>query len=96
MVVDPASDWPKFNEKAKELINTDHVAVTFGCWTSVSRKSVLPAFEEYNALLFYPVQYEGEEDRSTCSTRRRPEPAVDSGRQVHDGSGSAEVLSAGD
>ena len=61
VVVDPASDWPKFNEKAKELINTAHVAVTFGCWTSVSRKSVLPAFEEYNALLFYPVQYEGEE-----------------------------------
>ena len=61
VVVDPASDWPKFAEKAKELINTDHVAVTFGCWTSVSRKSVLPVFEEYNALLFYPVQYEGEE-----------------------------------
>ena len=61
VVVDPASDWPLFNEKAKELINTHHVAVTFGCWTSVSRKSVLPTFEEYNALLFYPVQYEGEE-----------------------------------
>jgi urea transport system substrate-binding protein len=61
VVVDPASDWPLFNEKAKELINTHHVAVTFGCWTSVSRKSVLPTFEEYNQLLFYPVQYEGEE-----------------------------------
>jgi urea transport system substrate-binding protein len=61
VVVDPASDWPLFNQKAKELITTHKVAVTFGCWTSVSRKSVLPAFEEYNALLFYPVQYEGEE-----------------------------------
>jgi len=61
VVVDPASDWPLFNQKAKELITTHKVAVTFGCWTSVSRKSVLPAFEEYNQLLFYPVQYEGEE-----------------------------------
>ena len=61
VVVDPASDWPLFNEKAKELITKEKVAVTFGCWTSVSRKSVLPTFEEYNALLFYPVQYEGEE-----------------------------------
>jgi urea transport system substrate-binding protein len=61
VVVDPASDWPLFNEKAKELITKEDVAVTFGCWTSVSRKSCLPVFEEYNALLFYPVQYEGEE-----------------------------------
>ena len=61
VVVDPASDWPLFAEKAKELINTHKVAVTFGCWTSVSRKSCLPVFEEYNELLFYPVQYEGEE-----------------------------------
>ncbi len=61
VVVDPASDWPLFAEKAKELINTHKVAVTFGCWTSVSRKSCLPVFEEYNSLLFYPVQYEGEE-----------------------------------
>ncbi|MBI3836607.1 MAG: urea ABC transporter substrate-binding protein [Planctomycetia bacterium] len=61
VVVDPASDWPLFNEKAKELITKHKVAVTFGCWTSVSRKSVLPVFEEYNQLLFYPVQYEGEE-----------------------------------
>ena len=61
VVVDPASDWPLFYEKAKELILKDKVAVTFGCWTSVSRKSVLPAFEDNNALLFYPVQYEGEE-----------------------------------
>ena len=60
-VVDPASDWPLFAEKAKELITQKKVAVTFGCWTSVSRKSCLPVFEEYNALLFYPVQYEGEE-----------------------------------
>ncbi len=61
VVVDPASNWPLFAEKAKQLITQDKVAVTFGCWTSVSRKSVLPVFEEYNSLLFYPVQYEGEE-----------------------------------
>ena len=61
VVVDPASDWPLFAEKAKELITKHEVAVTFGCWTSVSRKSCLPVFEEYNQLLFYPVQYEGEE-----------------------------------
>ena len=61
IVVDPASDWPLFAEKARELIQQDKVAVVFGCWTSVSRKSVLPVFEELNGLLFYPVQYEGEE-----------------------------------
>jgi len=61
VVVDPASNWPLFAEKAKQLIDQDKVAVTFGCWTSVSRKSVLPVFEEKNSLLFYPVQYEGEE-----------------------------------
>jgi urea transport system substrate-binding protein len=61
VVVDPASDWPLFAEKARELIQKESVAVTFGCWTSVSRKSVLPVFEELNGLLFYPVQYEGEE-----------------------------------
>src|SRR5882724_11799431 len=61
VVVDPASNWPLFAEKARELLQKDKVAVTFGCWTSVSRKSVLPVFEELNGLLFYPVQYEGEE-----------------------------------
>jgi urea transport system substrate-binding protein len=61
VIVDPASNWPLFAEKAKQLITDDKVAVTFGCWTSVSRKSVLPVYEDYNALLFYPVQYEGEE-----------------------------------
>jgi urea transport system substrate-binding protein len=61
VVVDPASNWPLFAEKARELIQKEKVAVTFGCWTSVSRKSVLPVFEELNGLLFYPVQYEGEE-----------------------------------
>jgi urea transport system substrate-binding protein len=60
-VVDPASNWPLFAEKARQLISKDKVAVTFGCWTSVSRKSVLPVYEELNGLLFYPVQYEGEE-----------------------------------
>jgi len=61
VVVDPASDWPLFAEKARELIDIEKVDVVFGCWTSVSRKSVLPVFEELNGLLFYPVQYEGEE-----------------------------------
>ncbi|MFZ9286306.1 MAG: urea ABC transporter substrate-binding protein, partial [Burkholderiaceae bacterium] len=61
VVVDPASNWPLFAEKAKQLVTQDKVAAVFGCWTSVSRKSVLPVFEETNALLFYPVQYEGEE-----------------------------------
>ncbi len=61
VVVDPASNWPLFAEKARQLLAQDKVAVVFGCWTSVSRKSVLPVFEELNGLLFYPVQYEGEE-----------------------------------
>ncbi|MBA4742123.1 MAG: urea ABC transporter substrate-binding protein [Azoarcus sp.] len=61
VVVDPASDWPLFAERARQLITQDEVAVVFGCWTSVSRKSVLPVFKELNGLLFYPVQYEGEE-----------------------------------
>ena len=61
VVVDPASDWPLFAERARELIEVEEVDVVFGCWTSVSRKSVLPVFEELNGLLFYPVQYEGEE-----------------------------------
>ena len=61
VVVDPASNWPLFAEKAKQLLTQDKVAVVFGCWTSVSRKSVLPVLEQNNGLLFYPVQYEGEE-----------------------------------
>src|SRR6476659_4512506 len=61
VVVDPASDWPLFAEKARELISVDKVSAVFGCWTSSSRKSVLPVFEELNSILFYPVQYEGEE-----------------------------------
>src|SRR3981081_2590349 len=61
VVVDPASNWPLFAEKARELITQNKVAVVFGCWTSVSRKSVLPVFKELNNILFYPVQYEGEE-----------------------------------
>jgi urea transport system substrate-binding protein len=62
VVVDPASNWPLFAEKARELLQQDKVAAVFGCWTSVSRKSVLPVFEELNGLLFYPLEYEGEED----------------------------------
>ena len=61
IVVDPASDWDAFAEKARELLTKEKVAVVFGCWTSASRKSVLPVFEQLNGLLFYPVQYEGEE-----------------------------------
>ncbi len=61
VVVDPASNWPLFAEKTRQLISKDKVSVIFGCWTSVSRKSVLPVVEELNGLLFYPVQYEGEE-----------------------------------
>ena len=61
VVVDPASNWPLFAEKARELLTKDKVAAVFGCWTSVSRKSVLPVFEELNGLLFYPLEYEGEE-----------------------------------
>jgi urea transport system substrate-binding protein len=61
VVVDPASNWPLFAERARQLLTQDKVAAVFGCWTSVSRKSVLPVFEELNGLLFYPVQYEGEE-----------------------------------
>ncbi len=82
VVVDPASNWPLFAEKARELIEVDKVAVVFGCWTSVSRKSVLPVFEELNGLLFYPVQYEGEESqRNVFYTGAAPNqqaiPAVD-------------------
>ena len=61
IVVDPASNWPLFAEKARQLLTQDKVAAVFGCWTSVSRKSVLPVFEELNGMLYYPVQYEGEE-----------------------------------
>jgi urea transport system substrate-binding protein len=61
VVVDPASNWPLFAEKSRQLLSKEKVDVVFGCWTSVSRKSVLPVFKELNGLLFYPVQYEGEE-----------------------------------
>ena len=82
VVVDPASNWPLFAEKARELISVNKVAATFGCWTSVSRKSVLPVFEELNSILFYPVQYEGEESsRNIFYTGAAPNqqaiPAVD-------------------
>jgi len=82
VVVDPASDWPLFAEKARELIENENVVATFGCWTSVSRKSVLPVFEELDSVLFYPVQYEGEESsRNVFYTGAAPNqqavPAVD-------------------
>src|ERR1700688_3908287 len=82
VVVDPASDWPTFAEKARELISQDKVAAVFGCWTSVSRKSVLPVFQELDSILFYPVQYEGEESqRNVFYTGAAPNqqaiPAVD-------------------
>ena len=82
VVVDPASDWPLFAEKARGLITNDKVAATFGCWTSVSRKSVLPVFEELNSILFYPVQYEGEESSKNvfytgAAPNQQAIPAVD-------------------
>jgi urea transport system substrate-binding protein len=82
VVVDPASNWPLFAEKAAELLEKDKVSVVFGCWTSVSRKSVLPVFEKDNGLLFYPVQYEGEESsKNVIYTGAAPNqqaiPAVD-------------------
>ena len=82
VVVDPASNWPLFAEKARELISVKKVDVVFGCWTSVSRKSVLPVFKELNSVLFYPVQYEGEEsERNVFYTGAAPNqqaiPAVD-------------------
>ncbi|MFT3782399.1 MAG: transporter substrate-binding protein [Nibricoccus sp.] len=82
VVVDGASNWPLFAEKAKQLLEQDKVAVVFGCWTSVSRKSVLPVFQKNNGLLFYPVQYEGEEESpNVCYTaeavNQQATPAVD-------------------
>ncbi|WGL16048.1 urea ABC transporter substrate-binding protein [Microbulbifer bruguierae] len=82
VVVDPASDWPLFAEKARELLTKDKVDVIFGCWTSVSRKSVLPVIEELNGLMFYPVQYEGEESSKNvfytgASPNQQAIPAVD-------------------
>jgi urea transport system substrate-binding protein len=82
VVVDPASNWPLFAEKARELITKEKVSAVFGCWTSVSRKSVLPVFKELNSVLFYPVQYEGEEsERNVFYTGAAPNqqaiPAVD-------------------
>src|ERR1700758_1990343 len=82
VVVDPASDWPLFAEKAAQLLEKDKVAVVFGCWTSVSRKSVLPVFEKDNGLLFYPVQYEGEESSKNviytgAAPNQQAVPAVD-------------------
>src|SRR5581483_7471814 len=82
VIVDPGSDWPTFAEKSKQLLEVDKVAVVFGCWTSVSRKSCLPVFEKDNGLLFYPVQYEGEEEsQNVCYTaeavNQQAIPAVD-------------------
>lgn len=82
VVVDPASNWPLFAEKTKQLLSKDKVSVIFGCWTSVSRKSVLPVIEELNGLLFYPVQYEGEESSKNvfytgAAPNQQAIPAVD-------------------
>jgi urea transport system substrate-binding protein len=82
VVVDPASDWPLFAERARELLEVEQVAAVFGCWTSVSRKAVLPVFEELNGLLFYPVQYEGEESSKNvfytgAAPNQQAIPAVD-------------------
>ncbi|MCC4239581.1 urea ABC transporter substrate-binding protein [Thalassospira povalilytica] len=99
VVVDPASDWPLFAEKARELIEKDQVSVVFGCWTSVSRKSVLPVFEELNSMLFYPVQYEGEESsRNVFYTGAAPNqqaiPAVDY-LMSEDGGGAERIVLLG-
>ncbi len=82
VVVDPASNWPLFAEKAEQLLVKEKVDVVFGCWTSVSRKSVLPVFEKNNGLLFYPVQYEGEESSKNvfytgAAPNQQAIPAVD-------------------
>ncbi len=82
VVVDPASNWPLFAEKARQLLSVDKCSAVFGCWTSVSRKSVLPVFEELNGLLFYPVQYEGEESSKNiiytgAAPNQQAIPAVD-------------------
>ena len=100
VVVDPASNWDLFAEKAKQLLLQDKVAVVFGCWTSVSRKSVLPVFEKNNGLLFYPVQYEGEEcSRNVFYTgaavNQQAVPAVEY-LMSKEGGGLQEVLSPRD
>lgn len=97
VVVDPAFNWPLFAEKTKQLLDQDKVAVIFGCWTSVSRKSVLPVVEEMNGLLFYPVQYEGEElSKNVFYTGAAPNqqaiPAVDYLMSKDGGSAKRRVL----
>jgi urea transport system substrate-binding protein len=82
IVEDGASDWPTFKTKAEKLLTQDKVAAVFGCWTSVSRKTVLPTFEKYNGLLFYPVQYEGMETSKNifytgATTNQQISPAVE-------------------
>ena len=99
VVVDPASNWPLFAEKTRQLLTQDKVAVIFGCWTSVSRKSVLPVVEELNGLLFYPVQYEGEElSKNVFYTGAAPNqqaiPAVDYLMSKDGGAPSAGCCSA--
>ena len=101
VVVDPASDWPLFAEKARELISVNGVSAVFGCWTSVSRKSVLPVFKELNNILFYPVQYEGEEsEKNVIYTGAAPNqqaiPAVDYLMSEEGGSVKRWVLEATD
>ena len=96
VVVDPASNWPLFAEKARELITVDKVSAVFGCWTSVSRKSVLPVFEETGNILFYPVQYEGEESsKNVFYTGAAPNHAGDSGCRLPDEREQDHPLGAG-
>ena len=101
VVVDPASNWPLFAEKAKELLTKDKVSVIFGCWTSVSRKSVLPVIEELNGMLFYPVQYEGEESSKNvfytgAAPNQQAIPAVDYLMSAEGGSVKRWVLAGTD
>src|SRR5258708_19255491 len=101
VVVDGASNWPLFAEKAKQLLQQDKVAVVFGCWTSVSRKSVLPVFEQDNGLLFYPVQYEGEESSNNvfytgAAPNQQAIPAVEYLMSTEGGGGKRWVLEGTD
>jgi urea transport system substrate-binding protein len=101
VVVDPASNWPLFAEKARDLLSKEKVAVVFGCWTSVSRKSVLPVFEELNGLLFYPVQYEGEESSNNvfytgAAPNQQAIPAVEYLMGIEGGSAKRWVLEGTD
>ena len=96
VVVDPASNWDAFTDKARELLDKEKVAVVFGCWTSASRKAVIPVFERLDGLLFYPVQHEGEESsRNVFYTGRCAQSAGASGGSLPDEQGRRIEFAAG-